>query len=108
MSVLNSATTLSDLNYDAKLTTNATTTVSSRNTYITAISLTVTTAGTATTLTIQDAQATPVVLVNALTTTATNTAPTIYSFGSQGIFMNNGVSIVTAGTTAATVTAKIQ
>jgi hypothetical protein len=108
MSMLNNLNSFSDINYEAVINTNATTPVTTRNSYVTSITLLVTAGGTSSSITIEDGQTTPQVLVDALATTAVGTTPTILSFGEQGILFTNGIKIVTNGTAAATVSVWIQ
>lgn len=80
--------------YEALLTTNATTTVTSTLSYISSIVLTVDTGGTTSTVTIADKYG--------LSTATAFLAPTIYNFETP-IKMTGGFTIVTAGAVAATV-----
>lgn len=84
------------------ITSQTTTTPTSSTAYISSIAITVTAAGTASNITIRDKQGTPVVLVNSLSTTSTNTTPTVVTFD-EPVKMTSGIDIVTDGTLAATV-----
>jgi hypothetical protein len=56
-------------------------------------------AGTSWTLTVQDKQGTPAILVSALAL-ATSQNPLVLNFGPTGIKMTSGVDFITGGTTA--------
>lgn len=88
--------------YENLFTTNATTTVTASTAYISSIVITTDTGGTTSTVTIQDGQATPQILVNSLITTTAATGPTIYNFQTP-IQLTTGIKVITAGAVAATV-----
>lgn len=88
--------------YEGRLTTNATTTLTSATAYISSIVITSEVAGTTSTITIRDKQGTPQVLVNGLTTTAASLSPTTLDFQTP-IKMTSGIDVITAGAVAATV-----
>jgi hypothetical protein len=56
-------------------------------------------AGTSWTLTVQDKQGTPAILVSALAL-ATSQNPLVLNFGPTGIKMTSGIDVITGGTTA--------
>jgi hypothetical protein len=98
MSVLFNGNALADFNYTARLTSAATTVAATQDTFVSVISITIEVGGAGSTVTITDGNGTPRVLVNALPTAATGTAPIIYYFGYPGIKMQNGIKIITTAT----------
>jgi hypothetical protein len=86
--------------YSARITTNTTTTPTSSTAYISTIAISVTTAGTTSTVTIKDKQGTPLTLVNALPTAALSVGDTIFNFQTP-VKMVSGIDVVTAGSVAA-------
>jgi hypothetical protein len=88
--------------YEVQLTTNTTTTVNAATAYITDIVITVSVAGSASTITIEDGQATPNILVDAFATATLSTLPTILTLA-HPIKMTTGIKVITAGSSAATV-----
>lgn len=87
--------------YSAQISTNTTTTPTSATAYISSIVVSVTTAGTTSTLTIKDKQGTPLTIVNLLPTAALSAGDTVFNFQTP-IKMTSGIDIVTAGAAAAT------
>ncbi len=83
------------------ITTNATTTLTAADAWVSSVVITVDVAGTTSTITIQDKSATPKKLVNALVTTALSTTPTVLALADP-VLMSAGIDIVTAGAVAAT------
>lgn len=90
------------VNTATRITTNTTTTLTAATAYIASIVVTVSVAGTTSTITIQDKQGTPLALVSAMVTTTAIGGNTIYTFDTP-IKMTSGIDIVTAGAAAATV-----
>ncbi len=88
--------------YQARITTNTTTTPTAATAYISSITITSEVAGTTSTITIQDKQGTPRILVNGFATAALTTTPTVINFQTP-ILMTSGIDIITAGAVAATV-----
>jgi hypothetical protein len=88
--------------YSTLITTNTTTTPTASTAYVSSIVVSVTTAGTTSTLTVRDKQGTPITLVNALSTAALSVGDTTFNFQTP-IKMVSGIDIVTAGAAAATV-----
>lgn len=88
--------------YETRITTATTTTPTSSTAYISSIVISIEAGGAGSTVTIRDKQGTPVVLVNALSTTTTGTTPTILDFQTP-IKMTSGIDIITASGSAATV-----
>jgi hypothetical protein len=84
------------------LTTNATTTLTAADAWISSVVITTDAGGTTSSITVQDKSATPKKLVNAAVTTAISTTPTVLSLP-QPVLMSGGIDIVTAGAVAATV-----
>lgn len=87
--------------YSAQITTNTTTTPTSSTAYISGIVVSVTTAGTTSTVTIKDKQGTPLTLINLLSTAALSAGDTQFTFQTP-VKMVSGIDIVTAGAAAAT------
>ena len=86
--------------YSVQITSKTTTTPTASTAYISSITISQSVAGTAETITIQDKQGTPIVLVSALGLTAL-TAPVTYNFQTP-VKMVSGIDIITGGTTAGT------
>lgn len=86
--------------YAVRINSNTTTTPTAATAYIKSIVITTEVIGTTSTITIQSKEATPKVLVPALTTVAVGL--TTYNF-SDGHLMTSGFDIITAGAVAATV-----
>lgn len=87
--------------YSAQITTNTTTTPTSATAYISGIVVSVTTAGTTSTVTIKDKQGTPLTLINTLSTAALSVGDMQFTFQTP-VKMVSGIDIVTAGAAAAT------
>ena len=79
-------------------TTKTTNTPVSSTCTLYAIVINTSNAGTSWTLTVQDKQGTPAILISALTL-ATSQNPLVYTFP-QGIKMTSGIDVTTGGTTA--------
>lgn len=90
--------------YSGRITTKTTTTVTSVDAYVSAVSINVSGAGTSQTLVIQDKDSTPTILYSAGTAIAVGN--TYISFPAP-IKMKGGIDIVTGGTTAGTQDIKI-
>lgn len=88
--------------YSTRVTSNTTTTPASATIYVSSIVITTEIVGTTSTITIQDKQGTPRILVNGFVTTSLNTTPTVLDFETP-IIMTSGMDIITAGVAAATV-----
>lgn len=88
--------------YENLLTTNATTTVTASTCYVSSLTLTIDTSGTTSTITVEDGQGTPQILINGLTTTTASLSPTVMNFQTP-IKFTSGLKIITAGVAAATV-----
>ena len=86
--------------YSVQITTKTTTTPTASTAYISSISISQSVAGTVETLTIQDKQGTPLVLVSAIALSAL-TAPVIYNYQTP-VKMVSGIDVITGGTTAGT------
>ena len=87
--------------YSTQMTTDGTFTPTAATCYVSSIAIAVVTAGVSSSLTIQDKNATPLKLVNALVSTTASTLPTIISYPSP-LKMVGGIDIITLGTTAST------
>jgi hypothetical protein len=87
--------------YSVQISTNTTTTPVSSTSYIAMITIVTATAGTGSTLTIQDKQGTPLKIVDGLVTTSVPTLPNVVNFQTPAK-MVSGIDIVTAGAVAAT------
>jgi len=88
--------------YESLISTSATTTVTAATAYISNIVLSINTGGTTSTITIQDGQGTPQVLINGLSTATASLTPTTYSLHTP-IKLTSGIKIVTAGAAPATI-----
>lgn len=88
--------------YSAQVSTNTTTTPTAVTSFISSIAISVTSAGTTSTLTIKDKQGTPLTLVNLLPTATLSAGDTIFNFQTP-VKMVSGIDIITAGAAAATV-----
>lgn len=88
--------------YSARLTTNATTTVTNATAYITSLAIVTDAAGTGSTVTIQDKSGTPLKLIDGLITTVLTTTPVNDSYQTP-LLMTGGIDIVTAGAVAAAI-----
>lgn len=88
-------------NYSNHISTNTTTTPTTATAYISSIVISPITAGTTSTITIQDKQGTPLKLINAFITTALLTIPEVLNFNTP-VKMSGGIDIITAGASPAT------
>jgi len=79
------------------ITSNATTTVTSNDAYLTQLVVCVTTAGTSWTITVKNKEATPKIVYSATAAAGTY----VYAMGNLTI-MKSGIDIITSGTTAGT------
>lgn len=96
-----SATSLNT--YSVHLTSNATTTPTSSTAYISSIVIAIQSAGTTSTVTVQDKQGTPLKIVSGFSTASLlSNGNDIYNFQSP-VKMVSGIDIVTAGAVAATI-----
>lgn len=87
----------------AHITTSTTTTPTSSDAWVTSITIMVITAGTTSTITVQDKGGTPKKLVNLFSTAAlSTTGPLVLNFQTP-VLMSSGIDIITAGATPATV-----
>jgi len=86
--------------YSSEITINGTTTVTGALAYLSSLVLTIRTAGTGSTITVQDKSGTPLKLVDLLPTTVLTTTPTTLSFP-QPLKMSGGIDVVTGGAVAA-------
>jgi hypothetical protein len=87
--------------YAAVITANATTTPTSATCYVSCVVIMAATAGTTSTITVQDKSGTPLKVINLLTTVAASLSPMVINFATP-IKMTGGIDIVTAGAVAAT------
>lgn len=88
--------------YSAILSTNTTTNITSATAYISCVTIAIVSAGTTSTVTVQDKQTTPVILLNLVPTTTLSAGDTLFNFQTPQK-MVSGISIVTAGAAAATI-----
>lgn len=87
--------------YSAQISTSTTTTPTSSTAYVSSIVVSITSAGTTSTLTVKDKQGTPLTLVNTFSTAVLSAGDTTFNFQTP-VKMTSGIDIVTAGAAAAT------
>lgn len=86
----------------SRITSNTTTTVTGSTAYVSTIVVACSGAGTTWTLTVQNREGTPKVLVPAMTMAVPTAGPVVIQFA-EPVLMTSGIDVVTAGTTAGTV-----